>query len=71
MTGHPALSTLLETAQPADNQLGPLREDIAEAWRLTHASEFSALTAVLVPLLGNLEHAARVRRGRPLCVNLR
>jgi len=64
MTGHPALSTLLETAQPADNQLGPLREDIAEAWRLTHASEFSALTAVLVPLLGNLEHAARVRRGR-------
>jgi len=64
MTGHPALSTLLETAPPADQQLGPLRQAVAAAWRLTHASEFSALTTLLVPLLGNLEQVARVGRGR-------
>lgn len=64
MTGHPALATLLGTAVQDNHQLGPLRDGVAEAWRLTHASEFNALTAMLVPLLGQLEQAARVRRGR-------
>lgn len=63
LTGHPALPILLRTAPEERPDLEALRAGVAEAWRLTHASEFSALSAVLVPLIAELEGAARRLRG--------
>lgn len=65
MTGHPALDALLkneEKSEPAD--LDALRDKVSEAWRLTHASEFSALAALIAPLLLEIEMAARAAKGR-------
>lgn len=64
ITGHPALGTLLNTAPPCVVDLKSLRASVAEAWRLTHASQFSDLAPMLSPLLSDLEAAARTSRGR-------
>ena len=64
LTGHPALGTLLGTSESQVADLDLLKTDVEEAWRLTHASEFSALAGLLVPLLSSLESTARQVRGR-------
>jgi len=61
MTGHPALSTLLGTVDAHSRDLQELRTDVEEAWRLSHASQYSALASLLVPLLADLEGSARTR----------
>ncbi|MGH3981121.1 MAG: helix-turn-helix domain-containing protein [Pseudonocardiaceae bacterium] len=64
MTGHPALSTLLGTSGASFRDLNEMRADVDEAWRLSHASQYGALTALLIPLLADLEASARIARGR-------
>lgn len=65
MTGHPALHTLLGTAVNERRDIAALEAAVDEAWRLTHASQFTDLAGLLAPLLAELESAAREeRRGR-------
>ena len=64
MTGHPALGTLLGTEAVTPRELTDLEADVDEAWRLTHASQFSALAGLLSVLLIDLEGTIRVQRGR-------
>ena len=64
MTGHPALSTLLGTTEDHSRDLRELQADVERAWQLSHASQYGALSSLLVPLLADLEGAARIARGR-------
>ncbi|MGH3801885.1 MAG: helix-turn-helix domain-containing protein [Pseudonocardiaceae bacterium] len=64
LTGHPALSTLLGTAEAPSRDLHELQADVEKAWRLSHASQYGALAVLLVPLLADLERSARLARDR-------
>ncbi|WP_329441914.1 helix-turn-helix transcriptional regulator [Streptomyces canus] len=60
LTGHPALSSLFEhpPAEPAPS-LGDFRRSVEEAWTLTHASSYAALSDHLARLLPSIEAAVR------------
>ncbi len=64
LTGHPAMTSLLGGPEPAHADFGNLDARVADAWRLTHASEFNALSSLLTPLLLDLERVVRAKRGR-------
>ncbi|MFC8679119.1 helix-turn-helix domain-containing protein [Streptomyces griseorubiginosus] len=60
LTGHPALSSLFE--QPptgATPSLADFRRSVEEAWTLTHASSYAALSDHLARLLPSIEAAVR------------
>ena len=61
MTAHPVL---LGKTPASTHEFDDLQSAVDEAWRLTHASEFTALASMLVPLLADLETVAREERGR-------
>ncbi|WP_069765689.1 helix-turn-helix domain-containing protein [Streptomyces sp. LUP47B] len=60
LTGHPALSSLFEQppAEPAPS-LADFRRSVEEAWTLTHASSYAALSDHLARLLPSIEDAVR------------
>lgn len=64
VTGHPALSTLLGTDTTRSADLRALSGQLDRAWQLAHASRFTDLTVLLVPLLADLEAVARDTRSR-------
>jgi len=64
MTGHPALPSLLGATTGSAIDVNSLKDRLAEAWRLTHASEFVALAKVLAPLLTDLEISVRGTTGQ-------
>jgi transcriptional regulator with XRE-family HTH domain len=64
LTGHPALRSLLGTGTTRLHDLAGMQSRVEDAWRLTHASQFSDLAGLLVPLLADLEGVARDQRGR-------
>jgi transcriptional regulator with XRE-family HTH domain len=64
MTGHPALTALLGTADPSARDLRDLRLDVDKAWQFSHASQYGALASLLVNLLVDLETSARKARGQ-------
>lgn len=64
MTGHPTPDLLLGEHPEQTADVEGLAGRVAEAWSLTHASDFAALNAVLIELLPNLERAWR-RAGEP------
>lgn len=64
ITGHPALATLLGTVVSEARDMASLRGAVEEAWRLTHASQFTPLARLLAPLIVELEGTARGSRGQ-------
>ena len=64
LSGHPAPGALLGTSNAKPAPVDELRGQVAEAWRLTHASDFPQLTSTLVDLLPALELAVRQPRSR-------
>jgi hypothetical protein len=58
------LSTLLGTTEDHFRDLRALQADVKKAWQLSHASQYGALSSLLVPLLADLEGSARIARGR-------
>lgn len=60
LTGHPALSSLFEqqSTEPAPS-LAEFRRSVEEAWTLTHASSYAALSDLLARLLPSIEAAVR------------
>lgn len=60
LTGHPALSSLFEQppAGPTPS-LADFRRSVEEAWTLTHASSYAALSDHLARLLPSIEAAVR------------
>lgn len=65
LTGHPALAVLLGSARVEQHDLADLAARVDQAWRLTDASEFSALAELLPTVLAQLERAARQTSGAP------
>jgi transcriptional regulator with XRE-family HTH domain len=63
LAGHPALASILsdgDNSTPPD--IGHLRQQVSEAWQLTHSSQFAALSHHLSLLLPQLETAARTTK---------
>ncbi|PWI17875.1 transcriptional regulator [Streptomyces sp. Act143] len=60
LTGHPALSSLFDqpTADPVPS-LAEFQRSVDEAWTLTHASSYAALSDHLARLLPSIEAAVR------------
>ena len=63
ITGHPAPNLVLAAPVQATADLAALTERVEHAWSLAHASEFAALSGVLVELLPHLEDARRLAEG--------
>ena len=59
MTGHPTPDLLLSRYTEEAADVEGLAGRVAQAWSLTHASDFAALNAVLIDLLPQLERAWR------------
>lgn len=60
LTGHPALSSLFEQPPTGPTpSLTDFRQSVEEAWTLTHASSYAALSDHLARLLPSIEAAVR------------
>ncbi|MFE3033562.1 helix-turn-helix domain-containing protein [Streptomyces canus] len=60
LTGHPALSSLFEQPPTGPTpSLADFRRSVEEAWKLTHASSYAALSDHLARLLPSIEAAVR------------
>lgn len=60
ISGHPALGTLLGSAEASPiPSLDELAASVDEVWELTHAAQFSAVSAAVTRLLPILERAVR------------
>jgi transcriptional regulator with XRE-family HTH domain len=64
LAGHPTPDLLLAPTASVTADLPNLRERVARAWQLTHASAFAEVNAELIQLIPSLERARR-QVGRP------